>query len=419
MSEVKPGGVEIAVNVNDLSQEGINSAKQNLKSLEKTAEGTAEKLAPLKDELSSKLDTMNGLNGLVAMQGGFNSLFSSATRAGTALKKTRESIEDLSAETKGGLGNVLNFVGGLTSVLQTQFSVTNRLGQAHNNLNSVIANSKTVYENYINQQQAAKQESAAMYQNKDRLIELVKMRKKNSEQIAESIKLVEQMNATYKGLNLTVDANNGKIGNIKDLKNRIDTYHKLNNAKANTEIHVGKINQLNSIARSFGLQSISVTDRQAAATLLLSNAEAGATLKRKILSAETYKGIAANIQSVFWKKSETAATQGQARTNLFCAATNVALGVTAKGASAAFLALKASMATNPLGWILLAVEGVTLLGAGIYKWVKSLWEVPSAAEKAAESMEKLNKASAASYEANHTSGRMEDFPAPLPVKMAG
>ncbi len=397
MSEVKPGGVEIAVNVNDLSQEGINSAKQNLKSLEKTAEGTAEKLAPLKDELSSKLDTMNGLNGLVAMQGGFNSLFSSATRAGTALKKTRKSIEDLSAETKSGLGDVLNFVGGLTSVLQTQFSITNKLAENCKNFKNLIGYLNSGTDEFTNQAESIKSNAAATLKNKERLIELVKTRKKSAEQIKESVNLVNQMNSTYKGLNLTIDATNGKIGNIKNLKNRIDAEHALTVAQADREKRVA---QLNAIAGRFGIQNASAIDRQAAATLLLSNAEAGATLKRKILSAETYKGIAANIQSVFWKKSATAATQKQSLTNTICAATNVALGVTAKGASTAFLALKASMATNPLGWILLAVEGVTLLGAGIYKWVKSLWEVPSAAQKAAESMERLNETSAKNFDSH-------------------
>lgn len=407
MGVVQPGGVSVSLNAVDNTQKGIDSAKQRLQALTTAANSTTDKLQPLKEILSGGISAGAGVGGMAAISGGLTSLFDSTGKAASALKRTEEAIGSVSSSANNGAAGLLKFGAGfasLSAIAKGSLQAFSGLGAIQSSVGGFFQSIKDGYTESVSafakQAQAAKDHSAAVLQNKDRLIELVKTRQKSAEQVAESVRLVNEMNATYKGLGLTVDQTTGKIGNVKNLKNRIDAAHALNIAEADAAVQLNKTNQLNQIAARFGVVNATAKDRQAAATLLLSNAEAGAVLRKRLLSAETYKNIAANIQSVFWKKSATTATHGQSFANAVCSASNVLLGVTAKGASAAFLALKASMATNPLGWILLAVEGVALLATGIYNLVKRLWDVPSAADQAAQSMEKLNKASAASYEAN-------------------
>lgn len=401
MGVVQPGGVSVSLNAVDNTQRGIDSAKQRLQDLTAAANSTTDKLQPLKEILSGGISAGAGVGGMAAISGGLTSLFDSTGKAASALKRTEEAIGSASSSASNGAAGLLRFGAGfasLSAIAKGSLQAFSGLGAIQSSVGGFFQSIKDGYTESVSafakQAQAAKEHSAEVLKNKDRLIELVKTRQKSAEQVAESVRLVNQMNATYKGLGLTVDQTTGKIGNVKNLKNRIDAAHALNLAEAEAAVQLHKTNQLNQIAARFGVVNATAKDRQAAATLLLSNAEAGAALKKKILSAETYKNIAANIQSVFWKKSATTATHGQSFANAVCSASNVLLGVTAKGASAAFLALKASMATNPLGWILLAVEGVALLATGIYNLVKKLWDVPSAAAKAAEEMEKLNKSNA-------------------------
>lgn len=234
MSEVKPGGVEIKVNVKDLTQEGINSAKQSLQNLEKTARGTTDNIAPLKDVLSGKLDNIAALSSIANFQGGINGLFESATRAGDVLKKTSGALGKLNEAggKAGGLLNTLKVVGDLTAAISGQYSLLQKIGNSYSNFDNFLNGIKSGKDIYTAQAKADVENSAAMLKNKDRLIELVKTRQKSAEQIKESVNLVNQMNSTYKGLNLTVDATNGKIGNIKNLKNRIDAEHALNIAES-------------------------------------------------------------------------------------------------------------------------------------------------------------------------------------------
>ena len=394
MAVIQPGGVGVTITADDKTHKGIKSAESNLGKLQEAANRTADRMTPLQQILNGGMLTGAGAGGMAAISGGMRGLFDSSQKAGQALNKATQSIEGAGKAGSSAATGIFKIGAGIaaaSAVLKGSIESFNGFRNLTGGINGFFESVKSGYAQAMTAAQnaatTAKAESAQTYLQKDRLVELVKTRTKNAEQIQEATALVERMNAQYKGLNLTIDQT-GKIGNTFNLKKRIDQAERLNQTTADSAVRRARLNQLDQIAARLGVQNATAADRKRAATLLLSNAEAGAALKKKILNLETYKEIANNIKAVFWKNSSAVATHRQSLANTICAATNTVLGVTAKGAAAAMLALKASMATNPIGWIMLAVEGIAMLTMGIVSLVKSWYNAASAAEKAAEATEK-------------------------------
>lgn len=354
MGIVETGGIGVSINAVDNTQKGIESAKESLKNLQ----DAASKTSPVDRILNGAISQSAGIGGLTALTGGLKNLFETTNKAGTALNQINGVFEKTSGSASNGAASLFKVVAGIASVsaiLKGNLEAFKGIGAIQSSTKNFFTSIKEGYRNSAvsvrTQARELVDNSKAVMQNRERLLELINTNKKTKKEFKESDNLVKLMNETYKGLNLTFDRTTGRIGNVTDISKRIEAAHNLNRVEANRIVALNRVNQLNAIAAQFGIQNASALDRQRVKTLLLANS-------------------------------------------------NTFLGITAKGASAAMLALKGSMASNPLGWILLAVEGVTLLGAGIYNLVKRLWDVPSAAQKAAESMERLNKTSAANFDAH-------------------
>lgn len=371
MGIVETGGIGVSINAVDNTQKGIESAKESLKNLQ----DAASKTSPVDRILNGAISQSAGIGGLTALTGGLKNLFETTNKAGTALNQINGVFEKTSGSASNGAASLFKVVAGIASVsaiLKGNLEAFKGIGAIQSSTKNFFTSIKEGYRNSAvsvrTQARELVDNSKAVMQNRERLLELINTNKKTKKEFKESDNLVKLMNETYKGLNLTFDRTTGRIGNVTDISKRIEAAHNLNRVEANRIVALNRVNQLNAIAAQFGIQNASALDRQRVKTLLLANS-------------------------------------------------NTFLGITAKGASAAMLALKGSMASNPLGWILLAVEGVTLLGAGIYNLVKRLWDVPSAAQKAAESMERLNKTSAANFDSHQRMlDRLEQFNAQGGVK---